>query len=198
MACEQRTARSIYRCCDCHYFDDFGVGIKSAPQRFIGFALGTSRRVWYLPFLTLMVYWNNHHHLFQLVKRIDWRVMWANSLFMLAISMFPFATSWVGEGHVDAFGPELIYGFVVLMANISYLLLVETLRRVNGPHSELAALYNRQHNWKAIGSIIIAFVAMILALLWPPLTIILDLVMLLLWAIPDQRVERHLLHGPKN
>jgi hypothetical protein len=62
----------------------------------------------------------------------------------------------------------------------------------------LAALYNRQHNWKAIGSIIIAFVAMILALLWPPLTIILDLVMLLLWAIPDQRVERHLLHGPKS
>ena len=116
---------------------------------------------------------------------------------MLAISMFPFATSWVGEGH-EAFGPELIYGFVVLMANISYLLLVETLRRVNGPHSELAALYNRQHNWKAIGSIIIAFVAMILALLWPPLTIILDLVMLLLWAIPDQRVERHLLHGPKS
>lgn len=124
--------------------------------------------IYLVSFLTLMVYWNNHHHLFQLVKRIDWRVMWANSLFMLAISMFPFATSWVGEGHVDAFGPELIYGFVVLMANISYLLLVETLRRVNGPHSELAALYNRQHNWKAIGSIIIAFVAMILALLWPP------------------------------
>lgn len=107
------------------------------------------------------------------------------------------ATSWVGEGHVDAFGPELIYGFVVLMSNVSYLLLVVTLRHVNGPTSALVKLYGQQHDWKAVGSIVMAFIAMILALLWPPLTIILDLLMLLLWAIPDQRVERHLLRGPK-
>lgn len=153
--------------------------------------------IYLVSFLTLIVYWNNHHHLFQLVNRIDWRVMWANSFFMLAISMFPFATSWVGEGHVDAFGPELIYGFVVFMSNVSYLLLVVTLRHVNVPTSELVKLYGHQHDWKAVGSIVMAFIAMILALLWPPLTIILDLLMLLLWAIPDQRVERHLLRGPK-
>ncbi|MGO2433055.1 MAG: TMEM175 family protein, partial [Lacticaseibacillus paracasei] len=43
----------------------------------------------------------------------------------------------------------------------------------------------------------IALVAMLLALLWPPLTIILDLLMLLLWAIPDQRIERHLMADSK-
>ena len=78
--------------------------------------------IYLVSFLTLIVYWNNHHHLFQLVERIDWRVMWANSFFMLVVSMFPFSTSWVGEGHVGTFGPELAYGFVILMANISYVL----------------------------------------------------------------------------
>lgn len=72
------------------------------------------------------------------------------------------------------------------MANISYVLLVQTLIRVNGPTSALADLYR-----KAAASVAIALVAMLLALLWPPLTIILDLLMLLLWAIPDQRIERH-------
>lgn len=96
--------------------------------------------IYLVSFLTLMVYWNKLLLLLLLVKRIDWRVMWAHSSFMLEFYMFPFATSWVGEGHVEAFGPELIVGFVVLMAHISYSLLVETLRRVNGPHSELAAL----------------------------------------------------------
>ena len=147
--------------------------------------------------LTLIVYWNNHHHLFQLVERIDWRVMWANSFFMLVVSMFPFATSCVGEGHVGTFGPELAYGFVILMANISYVLLVQTLIRVNGPTSALADLYRQRHNWKAAASVAIALVAMLLALLWPPLTIILDLLMLLLWAIPDQRIERHLMADSK-
>ena len=63
--------------------------------------------IYLVSFLTLIVYWNNHHHLFQLVERIDWRVMWANSFFMLVVSMFPFATSWVGEGHVGTFGPVI-------------------------------------------------------------------------------------------
>ena len=34
--------------------------------------------VYLLSFTFLAIYWNNHHHLMQVVERIDGRVLWAN------------------------------------------------------------------------------------------------------------------------
>lgn len=34
-----------------------------------------------LSFLAIAVYWNNHHHLFQITEKIQGPVLWANNFF---------------------------------------------------------------------------------------------------------------------
>ena len=50
-----------------------------------------------LSFAILGIYWNNHHHLFQAVRVVDGRVLWANLLLLFWLSLVPFATAWMGE-----------------------------------------------------------------------------------------------------
>jgi hypothetical protein len=38
-------------------------------------------------------------------------------------------------------------------------------------------------------------VAIFLALIWPPLTVIVDTLLLLLWVLPERRIERHVTNG---
>lgn len=72
--------------------------------------------IYLISFVTLLIYWNNHHHLFQSVRKIDGRVLWMNNLLILTLTFFPFVTGWVGE-HPFSWPPQALYGLVVLGAD---------------------------------------------------------------------------------
>ena len=46
-----------------------------------------------LSFVYLAIYWNNHHHLFQAVQRVNGRVLWANLHLLFWLSLIPFVTA---------------------------------------------------------------------------------------------------------
>src|SRR5699024_4991172 len=69
-------------------------------------ALGYRFFIYIVSFIILAIYWNNHHHLFQVVHKINGRVLWANSFFVFALSLFPFATSWISE-YINSLAPEM-------------------------------------------------------------------------------------------
>src|ERR1044072_2188337 len=50
-----------------------------------------------LSFLYISIYWNNHHHFFHLVHRVDGALLWANMHLIFWLSLIPFATGWMGE-----------------------------------------------------------------------------------------------------
>lgn len=52
-----------------------------------------------ISFVYVGIYWNNHHHLFQTVKEVDGRVLWANLFLLFWLSLIPFASGWMGENH---------------------------------------------------------------------------------------------------
>ena len=62
-----------------------------------------------LSFVYVGIYWNNHHHLFQAVQRVDGRVLWANLHLLFWLSLFPFATAWMGENDFAPV-PVALYG----------------------------------------------------------------------------------------
>ena len=76
-----------------------------------------------LSFAIVGIYWNNHHHLFQAVRVVDGRVLWANLLLLFWLSLFPFATAWMGE-HEFAPVPVALYGVILLLAAIAFFVLV--------------------------------------------------------------------------
>ena len=64
-----------------------------------------------LSFIYVGIYWNNHHHMFQVVKKVNGSILWGNLFLLFWLSLIPFATSWIGEHHFAAV-PMSIYGFV--------------------------------------------------------------------------------------
>ena len=52
-----------------------------------------------LSFLYVGIYWNNHHHLLHSTHEISGGIMWANLHLLFWLSLFPFATGWMGENH---------------------------------------------------------------------------------------------------
>lgn len=75
-----------------------------------------------LSFIYLGIYWNNHHHLFQATEQVTGGILWANLHLLFWLSLFPFTTGWIGEHGLAAI-PTAIYGLVLLMAGIAYVVL---------------------------------------------------------------------------
>ena len=113
-----------------------------------------------LSFIYVGIYWNNHHHLLHATKRIDGRILWANLHLLFWLSLFPFATGWMGENHVAPL-PTAAYGLVLLMAAIAYYLLERLIIARQGRDSVVAAALGS--DWKAVLSMTLYLLAMLLA-----------------------------------
>ena len=55
-----------------------------------------------LSFVFIGLYWNNHHHMFHVVHRINGATLWANLHLLFWLSLVPFTTGWMGENHFAA------------------------------------------------------------------------------------------------
>ena len=142
-----------------------------------------------LSFLYVGIYWNNHHHLLHTIRHVSASMLWANLHLLFWLSLFPFATAWMGENHV-APTPTAAYGVVLLMAAIAYYILQKTILKREGRDSVLAAALGR--DWKGKLSPVIYLSAIPLAFLSPAISIALYTSAALLWLVPDKRIERAL------
>lgn len=146
--------------------------------------------VYCFSFIVIAVYWNNHHHLFQLVQKVDGNVLWANNFFLFSLTLFPFSASWVSS-HLFSLIPQLTYGCVILLADIAYWILLSTLKRAEKMPAAMNELFSSYH--KSLISIAMNILALILGLfLNPVLVMVVNSVMILLWIIPEKRIESFL------
>src|SRR6201998_3177640 len=95
-----------------------------------------------LSFLYVGIYWNNHHHMLHATTRVTGAILWAHLHLLFWLSLFPFATGWIGQNHF-ALPPTALYGCVLLMAGIAYFIRQQAIIASQGPGSVLR---------KAIGS----------------------------------------------
>src|SRR5437899_10109046 len=95
-----------------------------------------------LSFIYVGIYWNNHHHMFHVTQRVSGRTLWANLHLLFWLSLFPFATGWMGENHFTPL-PTAVYGMVLLMAAIAYYLLQRTIIAQQGSEGALAKALGR-------------------------------------------------------
>jgi|SRR5689334_2698094 uncharacterized membrane protein len=142
-----------------------------------------------LSFVYVGIYWNNHHHLLHTSKVVTGSMLWANLHLLFWLSLFPFATGWMGENHF-AGAPTVLYGTVLLMAAIAYFLLEHTIMRAHGPDSILKQSVGR--DWKAKVSLVLYLLAVVVALRWAWIADAAFVAAALLWLIPDRRIEKRL------
>jgi len=140
-----------------------------------------------LSFVYLGIYWNNHHHMLQAVDHADGVVLWANLHLLFWLSLVPFATAWMGSNEFAPW-PVALYGVVLLLAAIAYLVLERILVALHGRESTLARAVAR--DGKGILSIVLYVVAVPLAFVGPWLACAIYVLVALMWFLPDRRIER--------
>jgi uncharacterized membrane protein len=140
-----------------------------------------------LSFVYLGIYWNNHHHMLHCTSRVTGTILWANLYLLFWLSLIPFVTAWMGENHLGS-APTALYGVVLLMAAIAYLILQRQILRSEGPRSLLAVALGPDHKGKL--SLVFYLLAIAAAFLHPWISVLLYLLGALMWLIPDRRIER--------
>jgi len=140
-----------------------------------------------LSFIYLGIYWNNHHHLLHTIKQVSGGILWANLHLLFWLSLFPFATGWIGENHI-APTPTAVYGCVLLMAAIAYYILQRTIIAKEGRDSLLAAAIGR--DWKGKLSPALYLLGIGLSFVHPWIGNAVYVLVALLWLVPDRRIER--------
>ena len=148
--------------------------------------------VYVLSFVNLGIYWNNHHHMMQATERVNGTILWANLHLLFWLSLFPFATGWMGENDYDAV-PTAAYGAVLLLAAIGYYLLQRAIMAEQGERGPLAQALGSDLKGKA--SPLIYAVAIPLAFVYRWISVALYVVVALMWLIPDRRLETRLAAG---
>ena len=142
-----------------------------------------------LSFAVVGIYWNNHHHLFQAVRAVNGRVLWANLLLLFSLSLLPFGSAWMGE-HDFAPVPTAAYGVILLGAAMAYFVLVQTLLRVQPDDAPLATAIGRDAKGKL--SPVLYALAIPVALVAPLVAFGVYVFVALIWIVPDTRIERTL------
>jgi TMEM175 potassium channel family protein len=140
-----------------------------------------------LSFVMVGIYWNNHHHLMQLVHTIDGRTLWANMHLLFWLSLTPFGTAWLGEAGAET-GPVAAYAIILLGCAIAYTLLTLALLALHDGGSQLANAIGRDRKGKL--SLAVYVVALPLAFVVPWASIALFVAVAITWFAPDRRVER--------
>ena len=149
----------------------------------------TGLATYLLSFVYVGIYWSNHHHMFQLVRRVTGAVLWANLALLFCISLFPFTTAWVDETSF-ARTPVVVYGVNLLAAAIAYYVLQQTIFRAEGDAPLLREALGRDLKGKL--SPVLYVSGIVLSFLTPLLGIALYTVVAIMWLVPDPRLERYL------
>jgi uncharacterized membrane protein len=144
-----------------------------------------------LSFVYVGIYWNNHHHMLHASLKVNGTVLWANLHLLFWLSLFPFATGWMGENHFARL-PSALYGVVLLMAAIAYWLLQQAIIAAEGPGSILKKAVGG--DWKGKLSPIVYLLGIVSTFWVQWIAQILYVFAALVWLVPDRRIEHELQH----
>ncbi len=137
-----------------------------------------------LSFVFISIYWMNHHRLFEIVDTVDAKILWGNLNFLFWISLIPFATAWLGE-NVDSRAPVIFYSVIILIAGLSYKLLVKLVARSQADDKRIINAFFRDK--KGIYGILVNAVAVLSAFIHPNIAIFILFVLAVIDIAPDKR-----------
>jgi uncharacterized membrane protein len=139
-----------------------------------------------LSFIYVAIYWNNHHHFFQLAREVNGSILWANLNLLFWLSLVPFATAWMGE-HEFLPVPTAVYGISLLACALAWYLMQTAIVSSQGSDSSLKQAIGRDLKGKLTPLFYVAGIA--LAFVTPIVADIIYAAVALMWLVPDRRIE---------
>ena len=140
-----------------------------------------------LSFIYIGIYWNNHHHMFQLVRHVSGAIRWANLGLLFMLSLVPFTTAWMDDTRLAQL-PVVVYGINLLGAAVAYYVLQLAVFRRDGPDGLLRQAVGRDLKGKlSPGVYVLGILGSFVA---PWLGVLAYVAVAITWLVPDRRAER--------
>jgi len=134
-----------------------------------------------LTFVQIGIYWVNHHYLVDETETVSHGILWSNLLFLFALSLFPFATEWIGVKGLSSFNTAL-YAAVSIFPGLGYMALWSQIRAHNG-----GAVHA---GWvKQAASVLLYLAAVPAAFYRPPASLALIATVAVIWLVPPKHAE---------
>ncbi len=144
-----------------------------------------------LSFALVGVYWNNHHHLLQSLKKVSSAIMWSNLNLLFWLSLIPFGTKWMGETHFDRF-TVIAYSILLVICGLSYTILQNKIAHsLKNEINQLTKIIKKQ-NYKVLISTICNVLSIPAAFISTHLSLILFALSSGIWIIPSKEIEEEL------
>jgi uncharacterized membrane protein len=144
-----------------------------------------------LTFVQIGIYWVNHHYLIDEAESISHGLLWANLIFLFCLSLFPFATQWIGARGLTHFTTAL-YAVVSILPGVSYnVLWVQVRKQSTAP---------THASWAKQATSVGLYIAAIPAAYWHPIaSLVLISIVSVMWLLPPKRIpaEEAYCHSPK-
>ena len=155
---------------------------------------GVGLLTYLLSFVYVGIYWNNHHHMFHLVRRVSGGVLWSNLALLFCLSLFPFTTDWMAESSF-ARTPVVIYGLNLLSAATAYFVLQTVIIRQQGPESPLRQAVGTDIKGKVSPGFYLAGILSALVIdrsghVGVGIALACFVGAAIVWIVPDRRIDR--------
>ena len=141
-----------------------------------------------LSFVYIGIYWSNHHHMFQVVERVNGTVLWGNLHLLFWLSLLPVTTAWMDQTTFSR-TPVIVYGVNLLCAALAYYVLQLAIFRVQGG-SGLRQALGRDVKGKISPVLYLCGIALAFVSSWLAMLVFTGVA--IMWLVPDRRVERYL------
>jgi uncharacterized membrane protein len=131
-----------------------------------------------LTFVQIGIYWVNHHYLVDEVETISHGILWSNLMFLFCLSLFPFATDWIGVKGLSSFSTAL-YAAVSILPGLGFMALWSQIRAQSAAPAHAS--------WgKQIASVALYLAAIPVAYYRPAASLALVAIVAVLWLLPPK------------
>ena len=107
-------------------------------------------------------------------------------IFLFWLSLIPFATSWLGENHIDS-APLALYGFTLLMSGFAFAILQYIIIKEHGEDFALKKILGKRTKEKL--SLLLYIVGIVFSFFIPWIAIVCYVVVAFVWLVPNKQIE---------
>jgi uncharacterized membrane protein len=141
-----------------------------------------------LSFVYVGIYWGNHHHLLQAVKRVNAGIIWANMALLFSLSLLPFATGWMGQNHFET-NTVVFYGISLELNALAFYWLQSSILK-SQEHDEKLRQALKKSRVKGFMSQICYIAAIPIAFWLPAISFLLFFAVAVIWIVPERGIEQ--------
>lgn len=127
-----------------------------------------------ISFTFVAIYWVNHRFMFRHLRYVDEWVLWGNLLLLLAISMIPFSTAYIGQTRLAPF-PMALYGAVLTVCGGAFAFLRRAIANQIEAPAAREAFNGKRVRLVGMATLAVLLVAIATAFIQPAISFVLIL-----------------------